>query len=160
MRVIVPILVAVSLTLAAAPSRAADPPAPDAPSAGALEEAKRRFAEGQKLFERGELKPAVEEFKEAYRLTRNPLLLYNIAFVYDRLGDEPLALHYYTKFVDEAQDNERTHAQLTEASGRAAALRSKLDLDEPSPSTQPGEPPPEPALSELAHDLIDQAPPG
>jgi hypothetical protein len=158
MRVIASIVVAVSLTFAAAPSRAADPPAPDA---AALEAAKRHFAEGQKLFERNELKPAVEEFKEAYRLTRNPLLLYNIAFVYDRLGDDPLALHYYSKFVDEAADNERTHAQLTEASARAAAIRAKLDLDEPPPpATQPTEPAPEAALTDLAHDLIDQAPPG
>jgi tetratricopeptide (TPR) repeat protein len=149
--------VAVFLTGPLAPrmARAADPPAPDAAS---LEEAKRRFAEGQRLFERGELKPAVEEFKEAFRLTRNPLLLYNIGFVYDRLGDEPLALHYYTKFVDEAQDDARTHDQLREASARAAALRAKLDLDPPTPATQPTAP--EPSLDELAHDLIDQAPPG
>jgi hypothetical protein len=150
------ILVVVAVALAAPPARADDPP----PDAAALEEAKQRFAEGQQQFENGELKPAVESFKEAYRLTKNPLLLYNIAFVYDKLGDDPLALHYYTKFVDEAQDSERTHDQLREASARAAELRGKLEVEAPPPPGEETQPAPEPALSELTHEVIDQAPPG
>jgi hypothetical protein len=157
MRLAVSLLV---LALASSVARAAgDEPQPDAAT---LEEARRRFAEGQRLFEAGELKPAVEELKEAYRLTRNPLLLYNIGLIYDRLGDKPLALHYYTRFVDDARDTERTHAQLAEASKRASELRAELVIEEP-PATPPppsGEEPPAPTLTELEHEPIDQAPPG
>jgi hypothetical protein len=142
-------------------ARAADPP-PPAADAAALEEAKKRFAAGQALFEKGELKPAVEAFKEAYRLTRNPLLLYNIAYVYDQLDDAALALHYYSKFIDEAKDSERTRAQLTEASTRAAALRARLHI-EPEPATPPADeppPPPPPPPDALEHEAVDEAPPG
>lgn len=159
-------LLVTALLLSTTPARAADPPAADP---AALEEAKKRFASGQALFEKGELKPAVEEFKEAYRLTRNPLLLYNIAFVYDKLDDAALALHYYSKFIDEAADTERTRPQLTEASARATALRARLHIEpEPTPpatqpQAQPDEPatPPQPAAPvELEHTAIDEAPPG
>ncbi len=151
-------LVVLAIALAAPAASADEPPPPDE---AAVAEARRRFTEGQKLFERGELKPAVEEFKEAYRLTRNPLLLYNIGFVYDKLGDEPLALHYYTRFIEEARDTERTREQLTAASTRAAELRARLAIeDPPAPATQPAEPPAPPEPRELAHEPVDQAPPG
>jgi hypothetical protein len=126
------------------------------PDPATVAEARKRFAEGEKLFEAADFKGAVEAFKEAYRLTHNALLLYNIGFTYDKLGDETLALHYYGKFIDEAQDNDRTHAQLALAGKRAVELRSKLGTEEPAtqPATQPAEP------MELGHEPIDQAPPG
>jgi hypothetical protein len=150
MRRALPVLLAAAL---AGVARADDPPDP-----AAIEAARRHFAEGQRLFEKGELRPAVEELKEAYRLTRNPLLLYNIGLIYDRLGDGALALHYYTRFIDDAEDTERTRPQLEEAGRRAAELRASLGVEDP-PATQPAEAAPR-ALRELEHEPIDQAPPG
>ena len=155
------------LGLARQPARAQapDPGAPDA-----IEEAKKHFAAGQKLFDAGDLTGAAGELKEAYRLSRNPLLLYNIGVVYDRLGDTALALHYFTRFIEEQKDTERTHDRLTEAGKRAASLRQKLQdssgeeapIHPPAPATAPAtapsaEPIPAPAL---VHEPIDQAPPG
>lgn len=146
-------------------SAGADTPPPDA---AALSEAKKHFAAGEKLFDAGDLRGAVEELKEAYRLSRNPLLLYNIGVVYDKLDDAALALHYFGKFIDEARDEGKNHNRLVEAGRRAAELRKKLGAEEapgeqaPGQQTpvepQPPQPPPSPPT--LVHEAIDQAPPG
>jgi len=144
-------------------SAGADSPPPDA---AALAEAKKHFAAGEKLFDAGDLRGAVEELKEAYRLSRNPLLLYNIGVVYDKLDDAPLALHYFGKFIDEAKGEGKTHDRLVEAGTRAAELRKKLGAEEAAgeqapvqraPAEQPRPPPSPPTL---VHETIDQAPPG
>jgi hypothetical protein len=145
--------------LVAVPARArAQAPAP--PDAAAVEEAKKHFAAGQRLFDAGDLRGAVEEMKEAYRLTRNPLLLYNVGVVYDKLGDAALALHYFAKFIDEARDDDRTHARLVEAGRRAEELRRAAPGEEPA--SPPAAPPsaPEEKPPALVHEPIDQAPPG
>ena len=132
----------------------------DAPDPAAIEEAKKHFAAGEKLFDSGDLTGAVEELKEAYRLSHNPLLLYNIAVVYDKLADAPLALHYFGKFIDEAKDEGKTHARIVEAGKRAAELRKIVGGEEPSSEPAPTEPPPpEPTPVTLVHETIDQAPP-
>ena len=45
---------------------------------------------------------AAEKFKESYRLSRNPVLLYNIGFTFDQLGKKDLAVIYYKKFLTDA----------------------------------------------------------
>jgi hypothetical protein len=130
---------------------------PAAPDPVTVEEARAHFAAGQKLFEAGNLKGAVEELKEAYRLSKNPLLLYNVGLVYDQLGDAPLALHYFAKFIDEQKDTEKTHDRLVQASQRAAELRKKIGEEPaapPAPATQPAETP------ALVHEPVSEAPPG
>jgi hypothetical protein len=139
-------------------SAAADTPPPDA---AAVAEAKKHFAAGEKLFDAGDLHGAVEELKEAYRLSRNPLLLYNIGVVYDKLDDAPLALHYFGKFIDEAKDEGKTHERILEAGQRAAELRKKLGAEEaPTPGEPAPTPAPAPSPPTLVHETIDQAPPG
>src|SRR5215475_4202432 len=132
-------------------SAAADPPPPDA---AAVAEARKHFAAGEKLFDAGDLRGAVEELKEAYRLSRNPLLLYNIGVVYDKLDDAPLALHYFGKFIDEAKDEGKTHDRLVEAGTRAAELRKKLGAEEAAGEQAPAEQQPSPPT--LVHEIIDQ----
>jgi tetratricopeptide (TPR) repeat protein len=141
----------------AAPLAARAEPTPDAAD---VEGAKKRFASGQKLFDSGDFKGAVDEFKEAYRLSHNALLLYNIAFVYDRMGDAALALHFYTRFIDEAEDTEKSHDRLTDAGKRAVELRRVLQAAEPAPApaSQPASAPAR--VVGLVHEPIDQAPPG
>jgi hypothetical protein len=148
------LVIAVFLCVASL-ARAQTPPDPEA-----VEAAKKHFAAGQKLFDAGDLSGAAGELKEAYRLTRNPLLLYNIAVVYDRLGDAALALHYFTRFIDDQKDTERSHERLLEAGKRAAELRRTVGAEEP-PQGQPATEPPLPAAEPvLVHEPIDQAPPG
>ncbi len=79
--------------------------------AKSLEQAKKHYAMGEQLFGWGNYKGAVGEFKEAYRLTRNPVLLYNIGFVYDQLEDVPMTLHYYEKYLSDTPDTAKTAKQ-------------------------------------------------
>jgi hypothetical protein len=55
----------------------------------AKSEARERFALGLRLFEKGENAPALAEFKRAYELVPNPLVLYNIGLVYAAM-DRPV----------------------------------------------------------------------
>lgn len=119
---------------------APQPAAPAAPDAKAIEEAKKHFAQGKKLLDAGDSKGAVEEFKEAYRLSKNPILLYNIGFVYDSLHDKPLALHYYQKFLDDAPESEKTHDNRILATQRVADLTKEIAAEDAAttqPTTQP-----------------------
>lgn len=159
------------------------------PDASAIEEAKRHFAKGKELYDAGDKKGAVEEFKEAYKLTRNPLLLYNIGLVYDELGDGSLALHYYQKFLSDAPDDERTRENRHLAAERvkalpqeiaekeAAAAPAKEKTGEKAPPAQQTTSAEEPArgaaaaptpggrhartsVTEFTHEVVEEAPPG
>jgi hypothetical protein len=104
----------VSVLRAAVPvARAADEPPDAARARGGAGVGSPRAA----ALRAGELKPAVESCKEAYRLTKNPLLLYNIGLIYDKLDDSAAGrCTTTTRFVDDAKDTEKTTAQLAEAS--------------------------------------------
>lgn len=94
---------------------------------GAPPEAQAAFVEGKRLYDAGAKAEAVEKFKEAFRLSKNDLLLYNIALVYDEIGDRPLALHYYTTFLDKSKGNERAAGNRKLAAERVVALKKSLD---------------------------------
>ncbi|HXI60333.1 MAG TPA: PEGA domain-containing protein [Polyangia bacterium] len=80
-------VLAVLLAARAVPARAADapgasPPAGAAASPATKAEARERFDRGVRLFEKGENAGALAEFKRAYELIPNPLVLYNMGLVY------------------------------------------------------------------------------
>jgi tetratricopeptide (TPR) repeat protein len=79
--------------------------AQEAPSKEQLEAAKKAFGEGKALYDEGKFPEAVEKFKESYRLSRNPLLLYNIGHTLDQAGQKDKALFYYRKFLADAPAN-------------------------------------------------------
>lgn len=170
----------------AAPAPQADDGAPAkrspaAPSAADIEQAKAHFARGAELVKQGKHAEAAAEFKESYRLSRNPLLLYNIGYVYDELGDKELALFYFRKFLHDAPGDSDNHAY---ARDRVAALERELEAGEPQPAgttTPTGSAPPAPtapsgssdepasetapganapAVREFMHQVVDEAPPG
>jgi tetratricopeptide (TPR) repeat protein len=101
-----------------APAQPAPPPPPPPPQSNLppptpeqLESAKKAFGEGKKLHSQGKYAEAIEKFKESYRLSRNPLLLYNIGFTMDEAKEADMALYYYRKFLREApQDAEQRPA--------------------------------------------------
>ena len=99
------------------------PAEPAPPTPAQLEQAKAAFIEGKTLFDAKKFDLAVEKFKESYRLSRNPLLLYNVAFTFDQLGQKDLAHFYYAKFLADAPADA---AQRPEAVTREKALAKEL----------------------------------
>jgi len=87
------ICIAIGLVLAtvSAPAYADDA----APTPEQLDQAKKAYGEGKALHDAGKLTEAVDKFKESYRLSKNPLLLYNIGFTLDEAKQKDLALFYY-----------------------------------------------------------------
>ncbi len=75
------VFVLVSLLTAVPAVARAQAPAP-APSAVARQEAAERFDRGVRLFNQGDNSGALVEFKRAFELTSDPLLLFNIGLVY------------------------------------------------------------------------------
>ena len=143
-----------------------------APTADELAKGKEHFARGRKLFDKKDFKGAVKEFKESFRLTRNPLLLYNIGYTFDQLGDKSLALFYYQKYLEQAPASDGNR-QAAEA--RVQVLEIEIEEakiaggGEPSPpAREPKAEPPAGAslapsgssVAKFEHMVIDEAPPG
>ncbi|HET6611113.1 MAG TPA: hypothetical protein VFG83_03960 [Kofleriaceae bacterium] len=110
---------AIFVSAAARPAMAQEKPAP-----ADLKRARMHYGSGKALFARGDYQAAVEEFKTSYRLSKNPVLLYNIGFTFDKLGNEDKAEFYYQMFVDQAPATapgiEEARARLAEMSGTAS----------------------------------------
>jgi hypothetical protein len=161
---------ALVLVLTSSPALAADP------TPAQIEEAKSRFGKGKELYEKGDKKGAVEEFKAAYRLSKNAVLLYNVGLVYDELGDKRLAVQFYQKFIVDAPDNEKTTDNKKLARARLKVLEAELDGEDAAPVEPKAEPKVEPkaepkvepepktkakpAVTEFTHSILDEAPPG
>src|SRR5262245_62171614 len=78
------------VALAASPARA-DEESPLAP-------AQIHLTEGNRHFNLAEYDLAIAEYKEAYRLSDKPGLLFNIAQAYRLSGDCPMALRFYENY--------------------------------------------------------------
>jgi tetratricopeptide (TPR) repeat protein len=161
----------------AAPAAPAAAAAPEAgPSAVDLEKAKQRFAHGKERFDKKDYAGAVEDFKESYRLSKNPVLLYNVGFTLDQLGQRALALFYYQKFVAAVPAD---NANVAPARERITALQKDIEdaslggapvpaaaTATPTPNGAPANPAPaagadgSKSVSAFEHKLIDSAPPG
>ena len=114
--------------------------AQEAPTKEQLDQAKKAFGEGKVLHDAGKLGEAIEKFKESYRLSRNPVLLYNIALTLDENKQADNALFYYRKFLSDAPADA---AQRKAATERVKVLESeKLEADlngKPADATKPNE---------------------
>lgn len=147
------------------------------PSAADLDKAKKAFVEGKKLFEKGDFPEAVGKFKESYNLSKNPVLLYNIAFANESAGQDDIALFYYRKFMTDAPADA---AQRPEVTDRIKALEKKFQTGttppeptkpDPVKPPEPGKPEPtktEPvkikpvgtySATDFQHQVVDTAPP-
>jgi hypothetical protein len=167
-----------SSSLIAAPRVHAQPAADAKPSEADLAAAKERYAEGKTKFDAKDFAGAVEAFKESYRLSKNPLLLYNIGFTLDQMAERPMALFYYQKYVAAAPAGdgnaklarERIDALMREieqasldapatsapaaptAGGEAAATAATGPARAADPATK--------TVTKFEHAVIDAAPPG
>jgi hypothetical protein len=71
--------------------------------------ARQHFMAGQDYYTQGRYNKAIEEFEEAYRLDPRPLLLFNIAQAYEKLGQLKKTVDYLKRFLEAEPDtDERT----------------------------------------------------
>lgn len=87
---------------------------------------------------------AIDDFERAYSLYSEPDVIYNIARVYEKMGNFKQAVRYYDQFVN-LPDIELKARQ--DALARGKALREVLELREPKP-----DPTPQPPVVELKPD--------
>lgn len=140
-----------ALSTASAQPQPRTPPSPGQPSPSAEDRARAETArkEGNQLAQQGDYKGAAEKLKEAYRLSRDPSILYDIGAAYDKLNDVRLALFYYKKYLEDADPKSDKAGKREEVSQRIAALEQVRE-------TKPDE---ETAATSFAHKVIEEAPP-
>lgn len=148
------------------------------PSPADMAAAKKAYTEGKAAYDKKNYDTAVSKFKESYKLSKNPLLLYNIGLTYEDMGgSEDLALVNYRKFLADAPPDA---AQREDVAARVKNLEKKLGLGTTAPDagTKPnpdagkppgGETPPanvqiKPAgtyaAKDFQHVVVMEAPPG
>ena len=141
------------------------------PTAEQMEEAKNAFLEGRRLFdEKQDYQGAVTQFKKSYRLSRNPLLLYNIGYTLDEMKEASLAIFYYEKFLKDSPRDaaNRDHAKLRlKALGREVDADSVFDkTDKTTDKTDKTDKVPDkvpdktPEITTFKHMAVEEAPPG
>jgi tetratricopeptide (TPR) repeat protein len=145
-------------------------------------QAKAHYAKGKEHFAAGRLEEAAREFKKAYLIKRIPGILFNIAQVYRKLGDNKMAIHFFEKFVQEAPatDPNKKAAQAILEELKTAATAKPEPAPEPTPKPEPRpkpeppkvvrgeEPAPAPAprvrkrkarVDAFTHEAVDEVPP-
>ncbi|MEZ4228392.1 MAG: PEGA domain-containing protein [Polyangiaceae bacterium] len=70
------------------------------------EEAKAHFERGAEAYKEARYEEAIDGFSKAYAEDPKPILLYNIAQAYERLGDTSNALRAYRDFLREGPSDE------------------------------------------------------
>ncbi|MEJ7602254.1 MAG: hypothetical protein WKG01_30435 [Kofleriaceae bacterium] len=158
-------IISLVVALVAVPVAFADdaPPTPQQ-----LDAAKKAFNEGKKLHEARKLPEAIEKFKESYRLSKRPALLYNIAITMQEAGMDDLALFYFRKYLLDAPPDADQRATVTE---HVKTLEKKFGSGGTTPTlprdtTKPnaGTPRVKPAgtytSADFQHEVVDAAPPG
>ncbi|MBI4510611.1 MAG: hypothetical protein HY698_13340 [Deltaproteobacteria bacterium] len=102
-----------------------------AEGAGAHEQAKRRYAAGEAFFKSGDFRGAIAEFEAADGLSPAPILSYNIALCYERIGDDESAARHYRKYLS----RQPSAANRDKVEARIAALEQKLVERRAKPET-------------------------
>jgi hypothetical protein len=123
--VILAVAAALAIGIAAAPSPAFAGPG-DTPSDADMEAAKKAFLDGRKAFDAKKYDVAVEKFKESYRLSKKPTLLYNIALALELNSQKDMALFYFRKFLTDAPADDE---QRPDATTRVKSLEGTLGPD-------------------------------
>ena len=99
---------------------------PITPQQEAVEtEARALFAYGRDAYEHGRYEEAIEKWEEAWRLSRKPLLLANLANAYERLGNLEESLALLEQYLSFAPVEERDALQ-----ARIAKLEARLKVQE------------------------------
>lgn len=104
----------------------------------ALQRAKARFDEGQKLYVGGDFGPAAESFMAAYAEKPYPAFLFNAAVCREKGNATNEAIDLFTRFLAEAKPQPQERAEIEK---RIAALRERLAA--PAEAPPPEQPLPE-----------------
>jgi tetratricopeptide (TPR) repeat protein len=72
----------------------------------AFADARQHFLAGQDYYTQGRYEKAIAEFEEAYRLDPRPLLLYNLAQAWEKIGNLEKAVDYLKKYVEADPGND------------------------------------------------------
>ena len=95
-------------------------------------DARTLFRNGEALFNEGRYEDAITAWKESYRLSEKPLLLYNIANAYERLGNLHETWEHLNKYRAYAAEDER------EALGRRMLnLTARMEAAKETANTTP-----------------------
>jgi tetratricopeptide (TPR) repeat protein len=110
--------------------------------------ARDHYLAGEKLYEEGDYRGAINEFRTGYRLLPLPRFQFNLARAFEKLDDLPAARASYERFLAEAPADDpfrgRARAALADVVQRihAAEPGGERPKAEPAPSSQEGRPPP------------------
>ncbi len=126
------------------------PAAPTGPSEEDMLKAKEHFTKGRELFDAQDFESAVDEFKESYKLSKNAVLLYNIGFTHDEIGDKQMAIFYYEKFLRDTNKG---------AANRDVARKRLKELNKENQDSTT-ETPPTAQVTSFKHTVVDESPPG
>lgn len=108
------------------------------------ERAKAHFLAGQSYYDQASYNDALREFGEAYRISRRPALLYNIARCHEALGelsDAVMMLEHYLAEEPTTSDRPAIETRIRNLKERQAAARVKPRI-EPPDASKPPEPQP------------------
>ncbi|MCA9543855.1 MAG: hypothetical protein KC613_05675 [Myxococcales bacterium] len=116
----------------------AGPPAASAPDPAVVRQVEGLAAEAEKAFAAGDFQTAVDRYAQAHALDPSAaLLLYNIAFIYDRhLAQPALAVTFYRKYRETPKAEVR---RIIKASERIEALQIELAQAEADQAAQAAE---------------------
>jgi len=115
-------LLCASLLSVSLPSRA-DPPAPGAPASPSAAELRQRGNDAMSALKPAE---ALPYYQQAYELSKDPALLYNMGKAHEALEDYPAALAQYERFRREATPELR--ARVPKLDELVAGVRSKISF--------------------------------
>ncbi len=127
-------IIALAIAFAALAIVTPTPALAQQPSAADMTKAKAAFGEGKKLFDAGDFAEAAGKFKESYKLSKNPVLLYNIGFANEKAGQDDIALFYYRKFLTDAPADAAQRPEVTE---KVKELEKKFQGGTSTPTTTP-----------------------
>ena len=95
--------------------------------------AKAAYAEGKAAFTAEDWPKALADFERAYQAYPLPLMLFNIASTYERMGDLPTALERYKAFVQTGKDSDGDAGKkVKELEGRLAGWVSARVTSRPA----------------------------
>lgn len=109
-----------------------------APTAGdAITRARVHFDQGQAAYRAGRLKEALREFKLAYELAPSAELDFDLARIYERVGEPRAAIERFRAYLRQSELSEREREEIEARIERLAALsaRQRAQLLQPPPSS-------------------------
>jgi tetratricopeptide (TPR) repeat protein len=103
----------------------------------AVAKARGHFERGNAAYEAGRLKEAASEFAQARELAPSPELEFNLARVYERMGEAEAAIRHYRAYLSGAAVAPGERRQIEERIGALQALlsRQQAQVKAPPPSS-------------------------